>query len=260
MVRAYVTVARIHASHPSSYKSRPPRPPSDTRNDRHNSRFRSESSSEGEHKSQADHESIDSTGASFITMRKRNDYSIQCTEEALSLQRNKLGNEHPSVTLTLHSLALEYKSRDRYDEAMYYLKGALKLLVVRMTPFYDIVRIGEEDVMDNASIDSCESSTCVSLVASLASSVSLDGAVALYEEMSVVYSCMGNIYTLKGMSNEAADCYTNSVNMLVEANYDGASTRLTMMLRILERAKFRRRQPKPHEGVIEGMAEVSDRI
>jgi len=248
MVRAYVTVARIHASHPSLNQSRPPRPPSDTRDDRNDSRFRSgSSSSEGEHKSQSDYGSIKSNDASFMTMHKRNDHIILCIEEALLLQREKLGNEHPSVTRTLHSLALEYKVRGRYDKAMYYLKNALELLTTRMTPFSNIVNQGEDE-RDDASIGSCESSICVSSVESFASSVLLGEAVVLYEEMSVVYSCMGNIYMLRGMYNEAADCYINSVNMLVEADYDGASARITMMLRILKRAENRRRQHKQTRG------------
>lgn len=251
MVRTTASVARIHASHPSLSLMRPPRPPTvnfDTRDDRDGSRIRCESGSGSEHKSQSDYESVKSN-TSFITLHKKNDHIIQCIEEALSLQKAKLGKEHPSVTRTLHSLALEYKVRGRYDKAMHCLKDALELLAMRIAPFSDIVTGRSSDggdERDGASIDSCESSVCGSSVESYAASVPLSEAVILHEEQSVVYSCMGNIYTLRGMNLEAVDCYVNSVNMLVEADYDGASSRVAMMVRLLKRAETRRRQPKIH--------------
>lgn len=249
MVRTPAAVARIHASHPSLTESRPPRPPTinpDTRDDRNGDRVRS--GSESEHKSQSDYGSVKSNDGSFMTMHKRNDHIILSIEEALSLQKTRLGNDHPSVTRTLHSLALEYKVRGRYNKAIHHLKEALELLAVRMTPFSNIVSQGE-DLRDAASMDSCESSICVSSVESFASSVPLSEAIVLYEEQSVVYSCMGNIYMLRGMYKEAADCYISSVNNLVEADYDGASTRVIMMLRILKRAEFRRRNHKQTRGI-----------
>jgi len=248
-----VSVARIHASHPSLSHLRPPRPPQnvnfDRRDDRDGNRMRSNSGCGSEHKSQSDYESVKSN-ASFMTLHKRNDHIIQCIDEALSLQKKNLGKDHPSVTRTLHSLALEYKVRGRYDKAVMYLKEALELLEIRICPFSDIVTGRSSDDVDErdaASMDSCESSICASSLESFAASVPLGEAVILHEEQSVIYSCMGNIYTLRGMHAEAADCYVKSVNMLVEADYDGASSRVAMMVRLLKRAEARRRHPpKPH--------------
>jgi len=263
MVRTTISVARIHASHPSLHNSRPPKRSNfsfDRRDDRDDNRARIGSGSEhtsqsdsehkfqsdSKYKSQSDYESVKSN-TSLMTLHKRNDHIIQCIEEALSLQKEKLGNDHPSVTRTLHSLALEYKVRGRYDKAIFNLKEALELLATRICPFSDIVtgRSSEDvDERDAASINSCESSIYGSSVESFAASVPLGEAVILHEEQSVIYSCMGNVYTMRGMHVEAADCYVKSINMLVEADYDGASSRIAMMVRLLKRAETRRRQPK----------------
>lgn len=246
MNRRTKSVAKIHASHPSFGLSRPPRPIDtvlDTRDDK-SSRNRSVTFCEGENKSQCDYESDSrSSDSSFMAMHKRNNHVINCIEEALSIQKTKLGDDHPSVTRSLHSLALEYKVRGRYDKSVYLLKSALDLLEVRKSPFCNIVNQGR-DSGDDASVDSCESSVCASSVASFGSSVALSEVVDLHEEQSVLYSCLGNVYMLRGMYKEATDCYVNAVNKLVEADYDGSSKRVIMLLRILKRAEFKRRNHK----------------
>ena len=65
--------------------------------------------------------------------------------------------------------------------------------------------------------------------------------VHLLTEKSVLYSTLANVYNVRKMYKEAMEYYVHSVNMLVEAGYDGDSKRVAMMLRIMKRLETNRR-------------------
>ena len=65
--------------------------------------------------------------------------------------------------------------------------------------------------------------------------------VHLLTEKSVLYSTLANVYNVRKMYKEAMEYYVRSVNMLVEAGYDGDSKRVAMMLRIMKRLETNRR-------------------
>jgi len=205
---------------------------------------------------------------SYVAMYTENDHIIECIEDALSIQKSKLGKDHPSVTRTLHSLALEYKARGRFDSAILLLKESLKLLEKRMV-LYSVTLINEEDVRDDASRSvsskgssrsgsskgssrsgsskgsSRSGSSKGSSVASSHDDPSSNKHTKLLQEKSVVYSCLGNIYKSRGMYKEATNCYIESLNVLVIAGHRGDSSRILLIMRILKRVEEQKQlQPR----------------
>jgi len=260
MVSNFARVARIHEAHPSSLKSSL-RSRMGSLDYRHDANKVTKILSPIEDESERN----DTTQPSPIDLYKGEHHSIQCMEEALSLQKAKLGKDNPIVTKTLRGLALEYKASGQYDEAIYCLKQSLNLVSRRqiIPPSFQTFENEEEkdysssessmsirsldSSLSNESEKSCSISGC-----SLSPSSSHDSLpenqnvhllqTELTQERAVIYSCLGNIYKLKGMFKEATHHYGKSVNMLVEAGFPCDSPMVSMMMRIIKRAENERRQ------------------
>jgi tetratricopeptide (TPR) repeat protein len=267
MVRNTSPVARIHASHPSLQQNppaprfaRPPRPNLPPTSPRGRGRDRRVQQHDTRDDQEEDNYHDLSQNPSFTTLHKKNDHIIQTIEEALVLEKTKLGIYDPSVTHTLHSLALEYKLRGRYEKAIEYLKEALDLLNQRLPPSFIMdqgaaptsVGGGErENYYTNGEDDDASSMHSGSIFSSSNythnnSSISQlvlheqEDVLEILEEKSVLFACLGNIYKLRRMYKEAGEYYVQSINMLVEADYEGDSPRVAMMVRILKRTESER--------------------
>jgi tetratricopeptide (TPR) repeat protein len=163
--------------------------------------------------------------------------SVVSIKQGLKAQKEKLGIYHPSITRTLHSLALEYKVRGKFDKAVIMLKEGLNLLDERLA-----YEKNQADGEDDVSLDSR---------ASHASTYKIPKANIKYmlEEKSVLYSCLGTIYRLRRLYNESIDYYIKSCDMLVDAEYTGECHRVKMMVRILKRTEAESRRKKGRRNV-----------
>mmetsp|Transcript_21098 Transcript_21098/g.29562 ORF Transcript_21098/g.29562 Transcript_21098/m.29562 type:complete len:226 (+) Transcript_21098:82-759(+) len=167
-----------------------------------------------------------------------NDYVLESLEEVLQIQKERHGENHPSVTRTLHSLALEYKIRSRYEQAISCLREAVELVTVRLEgPTFN----NEED---SCNIEECKDDSSVSPKSigssstnstSQATAMVPEQKILLLEEKSCLLSCIGNIHKIRGMVKDSIDTYMEAVNLLIEAGYPGDSRKVNMIIRILKR-------------------------
>jgi len=179
------------------------------------------------------------------------DFVLESLEEALTVQKEKLTPIHPSVTRTLHGLALEYKVRSRYEQSLSCLKEAVELIHERLGT--DQISLSSTSLeCDDASIDSSSvaalSLTSLSVTSFSASSnstynsfmtkcsiIKKERKSQLINEKAGLLLCIGNIHRKRGMVKEAKSVFMEAIEMLSEIGYEGNSPRILMILRILNR-------------------------
>jgi len=178
--------------------------------------------------------------------QQKKHHAIISMEEALEIQKKKKGRHHASVTKSLHSLALEYKSHGKFDKAMMYLKDALDILEERVESIVAEIEDENGNEIDDVSRNSHDSK--YSIVKASASKATKRYMAHLLEEESVLYACLANIYRKRNMYKEAMDNYLQSINMLVEADHSGDSQRVSMMVRLMKRTEVERTQMSERKG------------
>ncbi len=156
-------------------------------------------------------------------------------KQSLKIQKLKLGIEHPDVSKAIHSLALEYKSQGKLNKSVNLLKEGVKILDERLKKMVE----QNEDTYDDDDGDSLHS-TETRLTVENAPNARKRQMVAILEEKSTLYSCLGNIYRMRKLYKEAMDYYVKSCDTLVEAGYSGESKRIAMLIRIMQRTDAER--------------------
>lgn len=154
-------------------------------------------------------------------------------KQALKLQRTKLGQEHPSVTRAIHSLALEYKTQGKLGKSVRLLEEGITILDSRLSK---LMKQNEKALADEEFQFNAE--TRISVVNE--SDARKAEIMQILEEKSTAYSCLGNIYRMRRLYREAMDYYVKSCDMLVEAGYNGENKRVTMLIRIMRRTEIER--------------------
>jgi len=155
-------------------------------------------------------------------------------KQGLKLQKIKLGEEHPSVTKAIHSLALEYKMQGKLNKSVRLLKEGVEILDKRLA------KLLQEDVENDCMDDESRCSTETRENIANASQTRKIEAVKILEEKSALLCCLGNIYRTRKLYREAMDYYVKSCDMLVEAGYSGESKRVSMMVRLMRRTEAER--------------------
>ena len=155
-------------------------------------------------------------------------------KQALKLQRTKLGDDHPSVTKAIHSLALEYKTQGKLGKSVRLLEEGITILDSRLSK---LMKQNETQLRDDASQCSVEETRISAVNEADARKVEI---MQILEEKSTAYSCLGNIYRMRRLYREAMDYYVKSCDMLVEAGYSGESKRVSMLIRIMRRTEIER--------------------
>ena len=178
----------------------------------------------------------DSTSSSIDD---KTNHAVAEMEAALKIQKKRLGRHHPSVTRSLHALALEYKAQGKFDRAIVYIKDALENLDEKLELIVAEIEADEDYAKVDVSRKRHESK--LSIVKERAPNATKLYIVHLLEEKSVFYSCLANLYRERSMYKDAMENYVESVNMLVEADYAGDSPRVSMMLRIMKRMENERK-------------------
>ncbi len=158
-------------------------------------------------------------------------------KQGLKLQRMKLGDDHPSVTKAIHSLALEYKMQGKLSKSVRLLKEGVEILDKRLTKLLN--ESVENDCGEGGDDDSRCSTETRNSIANATQRRKIE-AIKILEEKSVLLSCLGNIYRTRRLYREALDYYVKSCDMLVEAGYSGESKRVSMMVRIMRRTEAER--------------------
>lgn len=166
-------------------------------------------------------------------------HSIKEMTEALEIQKKNMGRHHPSVTKSLHALALEYKVQEKYDKSALCIREALTILDERIEKLVKEVE-DEMDPDEKSTLSSAKSSK-YNFVKDNASNITRTYMVHLLEEKSVMFSCLANMYKKRKMYKDAMDNYLQSLSMLVEADFPGESPRVSMMVRIMKRAENERK-------------------
>jgi hypothetical protein len=138
----------------------------------------------------------------------------------------------------LHSLALEYKTQERYETSVQCLREALCILDERLDKL--VKQVQEEMEMQISDLEHEESSK-YNIIKENASKITMAYMRHLLEEKSVMFACLGNMYKGRKMYKEAMDNYLLSLGMLVEADFSGQSPRVSMMVRIMKRAEQERK-------------------
>lgn len=156
-------------------------------------------------------------------------------KQCLKAQKKILGLEHPSVTKTMHSLALEYKVQGKLNKAVNLLRRAIEILDSRLSKV-------RSDLENNCNIDNASYSD-FEITADNEQCDTLN----MLEEKAMLYSCLGNIFRLRTLYNEAIDNYLKSCEMLVEAGYSGESKRVSMIVRIMRRTESERITKPPRK-------------
>jgi tetratricopeptide (TPR) repeat protein len=202
-------------------------------------------------------------------------HAISEMESALQIQKRKYGNQHATISHTLHALAIEYKLVKRFDTAIMYMKDAIDVVDGRLDSLLheemqmqreSEMRMEYVDGMDiptgldtihskkqksqkhPASSGSSQSSAFAdskskyeAILSSSASRATQRKTIHILTEKSVLYSTLANIYKSRSMFREAMDYYLLAVNMLIEAGYSGDSRRVKMLVRIMKRVEALRR-------------------
>jgi hypothetical protein len=202
-------------------------------------------------------------------------HAISEMESALQIQKRKYGNQHATISHTLHALAIEYKLVKRFDTAIMYMKDAIDVVDGRLDSLLheelqmqreSEMRMEYVDGMDiptgldtihskkqksqkhPASSGSSQSSVFAdskskyeAILSSSASRATQRKTIHILTEKSVLYSTLANIYKSRSMFREAMDYYLLAVNMLIEAGYSGDSRRVKMLVRIMKRVEALRR-------------------
>lgn len=172
-------------------------------------------------------------------------HSIEEMSEALEIQKKRLGRHHPSVTKSLHSLALEYNAQEKYEKTVLCLREALGILDERLDRL--VKEVQEEMEMETetqTNINSAlvaEDNSKYDIIKEHASKITRAYMTHLLEEKSVMFACLGNMYKTRRMYKDAMDNYLQSLGMLVEADFSGQSPRVSMMVRIMKRAEQERK-------------------
>ena len=170
-------------------------------------------------------------------------HSVKEMETGLEIQKKKKGRHHACVTRSLHALALEYKSLGRYEKAGVYMNKAQNILDERLAILVAEVKVENESLLDELgnSIPIQDDGSQYGIIKMHSSKITRRYFGHLMEEKSVMYSCLANMYKMRGMHKEAMDNYVHSINMLVEADYPGDSDRVTMMVRMMKRTEEERK-------------------